>query len=62
MVERRPCPSREICDISVKIADLGNACWIVSRRLRIIMAIHGYFFRTDTLRKTFKLGNTVVWR
>lgn len=25
---RRPDPSREVCDIDVKIADLGNACWI----------------------------------
>ena len=29
-VSRRPDPSREVCDINVKIADLGNACWIVS--------------------------------
>lgn len=27
-VERRPDPVHEVCDISVKIADLGNACWV----------------------------------
>ena len=26
----KPDPVREICDIPVKIADLGNACWTVS--------------------------------
>ncbi len=25
-----PDPMREDCDILVKIADLGNACWVVS--------------------------------
>ena len=29
-VVKKPDPSREECDITVKIADLGNACWIVS--------------------------------
>ena len=27
--ERRPDPVREVCDLQVKIADLGNACWVV---------------------------------
>lgn len=27
---QRPDPAKEICDIQIKIADLGNACWIVS--------------------------------
>lgn len=27
---KKPDPSREECDITVKIADLGNACWTVS--------------------------------
>jgi hypothetical protein len=26
----QPDPVREVCDIKVKIADLGNACWLVS--------------------------------
>lgn len=30
----RPDPVRQICDIPVKIADLGNACWTVSGRER----------------------------
>jgi hypothetical protein len=29
-MEKRPDPVREVCDIQVKIADLGNACWVVS--------------------------------
>ena len=29
MMDRSPDPSHENCDISVKIADLGNACWEV---------------------------------
>lgn len=29
-IVRKPDPSREECDITVKIADLGNACWTVS--------------------------------
>lgn len=33
MVEKRPDPVREVCDILVKIADLGNACWVVSNTL-----------------------------
>lgn len=28
--DRQPDPVREVCDIMVKIADLGNACWTVS--------------------------------
>ena len=28
--EKRPDPVREVCDLQVKIADLGNACWVVS--------------------------------
>lgn len=28
--QNRPDPVRQICDIPVKIADLGNACWTVS--------------------------------
>ncbi|RWS17324.1 SRSF protein kinase 2-like protein [Dinothrombium tinctorium] len=28
MIDKRPDPSFEVCDISVKVADLGNACWI----------------------------------
>ncbi|CAG0899486.1 unnamed protein product [Cyprideis torosa] len=27
---KRPDPSHEVCDMNVKIADLGNACWVVS--------------------------------
>jgi serine/threonine-protein kinase SRPK1 len=27
---RQPDPVSEVCDIQVKIADLGNACWVVS--------------------------------
>ncbi|KAI5719745.1 hypothetical protein M8J76_014160 [Diaphorina citri] len=27
-VKREADPSREVCDIDVKIADLGNACWV----------------------------------
>ena len=27
---KHPDPCKEICDIPVKIADLGNACWTVS--------------------------------
>lgn len=27
--DRKPDPVHEVCDISVKIADLGNACWVV---------------------------------
>lgn len=27
-IENRPDPVLEVCDISVKIADLGNACWM----------------------------------
>ena len=26
--EKKPDPSREVCNLEVKIADLGNACWI----------------------------------
>ena len=26
----KPDPCKEVCDINVKIADLGNACWTVS--------------------------------
>lgn len=26
--DRKPDPVHEVCDISVKIADLGNACWV----------------------------------
>ena len=26
---KRPDPVHEVCDIQVKIADLGNACWTV---------------------------------
>ena len=32
-LEKRPDPVREVCDILVKIADLGNACWVVSTSL-----------------------------
>ncbi|RWS31943.1 SRSF protein kinase 2-like protein, partial [Leptotrombidium deliense] len=28
IVDKRPDPSFEVCDINVKVADLGNACWI----------------------------------
>ena len=28
-----PDPSHEPCEVNVKIADLGNACWTVSRQL-----------------------------
>ncbi|GIY15024.1 hypothetical protein CDAR_526371 [Caerostris darwini] len=27
-MDRKPNPVHEVCDISVKIADLGNACWV----------------------------------
>jgi len=27
-LEKRPDPVREVCDMLVKIADLGNACWV----------------------------------
>ncbi|KAK2710786.1 hypothetical protein QYM36_012085, partial [Artemia franciscana] len=27
-MERRPDPVSEVCELSVKIADLGNACWV----------------------------------
>lgn len=27
---RKSDPVKEICDIDIKIADLGNACWMVS--------------------------------
>ena len=29
MTDRSPDPAHENCDINVKIADLGNACWEV---------------------------------
>ena len=29
-IVRKPDPSREVCKIGVKIADLGNGCWVVS--------------------------------
>ena len=29
-VGKHPDPCKEVCDIPVKIADLGNACWTVS--------------------------------
>lgn len=29
---RRPDPVRDICDLPVKLADLGNACWTVSQK------------------------------
>lgn len=28
--EPKPNPVHDVCDIKVKIADLGNACWVVS--------------------------------
>jgi len=28
-VRTRPDPTKEVCRIPVKIADLGNACWTV---------------------------------
>lgn len=28
--ERKPDPSIEVCNVNVKIADLGNGCWVVS--------------------------------
>ena len=27
--QRKPDPSREVCSVNVKIADLGNGCWVV---------------------------------
>lgn len=30
ILSARPDPVKEICDIQIKIADLGNACWVVS--------------------------------
>ena len=32
----RPDPCKEVCDINVKIADLGNACWTVSICLTLL--------------------------
>ncbi len=29
----KPDPTKEVCDMDVKIADLGNACWTVSNFL-----------------------------
>ena len=31
-----PDPSHEPCEVNVKIADLGNACWTVSQRKKIL--------------------------
>jgi hypothetical protein len=28
-------PVKQICDIEVKIADLGNACWVVCHVLKV---------------------------
>ena len=32
----KPDPSKQVCDIPVKIADLGNACWTVSANVHML--------------------------
>ena len=37
-------PVKEPCDIGVKIADFGNACWTVSCSRRSLLSINKYRF------------------
>jgi len=54
MMDRSPDPSHENCDINVKIADLGNACWedhhftedIQTRQYRCLEVILGAGYGT----------------
>lgn len=43
---RRPDPVHEVCpDLQVKIADLGNACWVVSKadQKELLFMVQKYF-------------------
>lgn len=51
----RPDPVRQICDIPVKIADLGNACWTVSGRERERERLHWW------KRKEEGICNGILW-
>ena len=51
--------------VNVKIADLGNACWVVSEPLSlalVIIASPPHCTRTSTSLMTFRRGSTGVLR
>lgn len=67
LLDKRPDPVREVWpDMLVKIADLGNACWVVSKeKLEPVGRLLKLFFlflsnSITTLRRIFKRGNTVA--
>ena len=41
----KPDPCKEVCDINVKIADLGNACWTVSIPFEVLFLLYSVFSR-----------------
>ncbi len=64
-------PVVEVCpDLEVKIADLGNACWVVSSLFKLRtycgFVFHqitlSHFLRIITLPRIFRRASTAVWR
>ena len=66
--EAKPDPVTEITpDLQVKIADLGNACWVVSiigwqMIWSSIILMSCLFFRLIISLKTFRHGSIEAWR
>ena len=52
-LEKRPDPVREVCDMLVKIADLGNACWVVSNTF-------SFLFEKKKKKSSFPLESVIV--
>jgi hypothetical protein len=57
-----PDPAFDVCDINVKIADLGNACWTVNCWPRAVSSKPTLVFSTTISRKTSRRDSTARWK